>query len=309
MTRGRCALAPRDRASESVLNTRWIPAERRAGRLGQDAPARCQLSSPPGVDLPSRGPRAGAGVHRRHVGSRYPARVRSGTQDGAHRGRRDPYAELAALADDAHVSPAGVLPGQAQHEINHLGLQVATASTNGRLLITRLAAVATYAWGRRITHPPGPALRYRQGAETRIEQSASAGLAMVCTQPMNPGRYQCRSLSPLKTPTPRMSTHQPRPRPRPKPKPTSLPFTQIGLPDARRARRHHSLNRMERASAPAAGARSRVRASGVPAVAADPLAVRSSAHGSRCPRRCGGGGEAEGSSGMLRTALNGCQRG
>src|SRR5690242_5330326 len=50
-------------------------------------------------------------------------------------------------------------------------------------LVTRLAAVATYAWGRRITHPPGPALRYRQDADTGIEQSASAGLAMVCTHP------------------------------------------------------------------------------------------------------------------------------
>jgi hypothetical protein len=99
--------------------------------------------------------------------------------------------------------------------------------------------------------------------------------------PTNPGRYRWRSLSPFKTPTPRTPTRQPRPR-LSRPRPTSLPFTQIGLPDARRARSPR-LNRMERVSASAAGARSRARASGVTAEAADPLVKRHAAgRGSAC---------------------------
>jgi hypothetical protein len=50
-------------------------------------------------------------------------------QDGAHRGRRDPDAELAALADDAQVPPPRVLPGQPQHEVDRLRVQSSPATT------------------------------------------------------------------------------------------------------------------------------------------------------------------------------------
>jgi hypothetical protein len=52
-------------------------------------------------------------------------------QDGAHRDRRHPDAELAALADDAQVSPARVFPGQPQYEVDYLRVQPSTASTVG----------------------------------------------------------------------------------------------------------------------------------------------------------------------------------
>lgn len=144
-----------------------------------------------------------------------------------------------------------------------------------RLTVSRAVGVAPpVSFGSRIgCHPQarletvdrtGLALRYRQGARTSVEWSASVGCRWSAGRPTNPGRYRCRSLSPFKTPTRRMPTPQPRPRP------TSLPFTQIGLPDARRARSPR-LNRMERVSTSAAGARSRARASGVTAEAADPL--------------------------------------
>jgi hypothetical protein len=54
-------------------------------------------------------------------------------QDGAHRCRRHPYAELAALADDAQVSPAGVFSGQAQHEVDDFWIQLPAASAVGRV--------------------------------------------------------------------------------------------------------------------------------------------------------------------------------
>jgi len=53
------------------------------------------------------------------------------TQDGAHRRRGYPHAELSALADDAYVSPAGILPREAQHEADHLRVQRLAASAFG----------------------------------------------------------------------------------------------------------------------------------------------------------------------------------
>jgi hypothetical protein len=253
-------------------------SSRHSGRPPSHASARISADARPDRGVPSTGPRC-----RRSA----PVLPIAGRRCGCR--RHDARANCGSRSTSgARFSPAD---------------RIAPHANRGTIMILGRSRRRRGFWSpasRRSPHTRGadgspirraPALRYGQGADTGIEQSASAGLAMVRTHPMNPGRYQCRSLSPLKTPTPRMPTHQPRPRPRPKPKPklTSLPFTQIGLPDARRARRHHSLNRMERASAPAAGARSRVRASGVPAVAADPLTVRSSTHGSLCPRRCGRG--------------------
>jgi len=50
---------------------------------------------------------------------------------GPYRGSRHRHAELAALADNAQVSPAGILPGQAEHQVDHRGVQGPAASTEG----------------------------------------------------------------------------------------------------------------------------------------------------------------------------------
>jgi hypothetical protein len=48
------------------------------------------------------------------------------TQDAAHRPGGDADAQLAALTDDSQVAPAGVVPGQLQHQLDHRRVQPST---------------------------------------------------------------------------------------------------------------------------------------------------------------------------------------
>lgn len=142
----------------------------------------------------------------------------------------------------------------------------ARSSARGRTATKRAAC----------TRPAVPPLGQRPRCDT-VKASRPAS-SSPCSRaggdpqgaPTSSGRYRCWSPSPLTTPTLRVPTRQP----------MSRPFTRIGLPDARRARERRR-NRLERASASPAGARSRVRASGVTAEAVDPSVAPSSAR-SRC---------------------------
>jgi hypothetical protein len=53
-------------------------------------------------------------------------------KDPAHRCRRYPDAELAALADDAEIPPTEVAPGQPQHKLDHLLIKTAPVGSGVR---------------------------------------------------------------------------------------------------------------------------------------------------------------------------------